>query len=156
MKIDICVSAQTTKLTNVVVSNTSMKGIKFLYDSRTGNTGMNREQLSNLNRLYDIKQLDEDWNGYGGHKINPTAIEISEAIVKGVSVQPIIYPTGRSSIQMQYELETDGSYLEFEVFETEIMCMLVPKRIYENTIFEKITCDNIRRVNQIVEEFYGR
>jgi hypothetical protein len=57
---------------------------------------------------------------------------------------------------MQYELETDGSYLEFEVFETEIMCMLVPKRIYENTIFEKITCDNIRRVNQIVEEFYGR
>jgi hypothetical protein len=132
-----------------------MIGVTLLYNAKTGNTATSQEQLGNLDRLYEISHLENNWDGNGAEKINNDAIEIAFSIIKNVSVQPELYPTGRKSIQLQYELE-DRSYLEFEIFENNIMCMKVPKRIYSNASFEEIDSGNVDRVNQIVKEFYGR
>ena len=116
---------------------------------------MNIEQLKNLDKLYDIRQLKEDWNGYGSKAISEAVINMPEIIVKNISNQPTIYPTGRASIQMQYELN-DRSYLEFEIFEEKIVCMKVPQRIYAKASFEIMKGVDMELINKIVKEFYER
>lgn len=63
----------------------------------------------NLERLWEISRLEENWNGYGAKPISQIILDRAEIIIRNVSVQPEIFPTGRGSIQMQYELP-DKSY----------------------------------------------
>ena len=137
------------------ISKNSMSGITLFYNNKTGSTAMNIEQLKNLDKLYDIRQLKEDWNGYGSKAISEAVINMSEIIVKNICNQPTIYPTGRASIQMQYELN-DRSYLEFEIFEEKIVCMKVPQRIYAKASFEIMKGVDMELINKIVKEFYER
>lgn len=134
-------------------SENNMCGVTLLYNNITGSTAMNLEQLRNLDKLYDIRHLKEDWNGYGSKCISESVIEMSEFIIKNIYNQPQMYPTGRSSIQMQFELE-DRSYLEFEIFEEKVVCMKVPQRIYKNASFEVMHGVNMELINKIVKEFY--
>mgnify|MGYP005762506273 CR=1 FL=1 len=113
------------------------------------------KQLKNLDKLYEIRQLKEDWNGHGSKAISEAVINMSEIIVKNICSQPTIYPTGRNSIQMQYELN-DKSYLEFEILEEKIVCMKVPQRTYTKASFEVIKGVDMELINKIVKEFYER
>ena len=72
-----------------------------------------------------------------------------------VNIQPEIYPTGRDSIQLKYELE-DRSYLEFEVFKDKILCMRIPQRNYNKSEYEIIQSVDIKRINEIIDNFYNR
>lgn len=108
----------------------------------------------NILRLDEIKNLPNDWNGYGASTFSLSLIEKCKEIVNTLSYQPKIYPTGRKSIQFQYELE-DKSYLEFEIFENMVMCLCVPKRVYANTITKKITSSEQENIKKIVDKFYG-
>lgn len=137
------------------VSKSNMEGLTFLYSGRTGNSARTYKQLENLDRIYDIKHLEKDWNGYGSRPISENVILSSEKIINNIVEQPKVYPTGRATIQMQYELE-DRSYLEFEVFEDKIVCMKVPKRIYAEASVKIIKEVNMDIINAIVKEFYGR
>lgn len=136
------------------ISKSIMGGLTFLYSGRTGNTARSTKQLDNLDRLYDIRQLETDWNGHGSQPISEKVISLSEVIINNILEQPKVYPTGRSTIQMQYELE-DRSYLEFEIFEEKIVCMRVPKRIYTEASVEIIKTMDMDKINMIVKEFYG-
>lgn len=131
-----------------------MKGMTFLYNSQTGNSAVSRDQLTNMDRLSYIEQLPDDWNGYGGRRIDPQVIEKCREIIKGICIQPVVFPTGRRTIQLQYELK-DKSYLEFEIYTDKIVCMQVPQRVYTNAVFETFTEININKINQIVKEFYA-
>lgn len=136
-------------------SKNIMRGFRLLYNNKTGSTAMNLEQLRNLDKLYDISQLKENWNGYGSKPISKIVMDYSEIIIKNVCSQPTIYATGRDSIQMQYELN-DRSYLEFEVFQEKIVCMKVPQRIYKKASFEIMKDVDMQLINKIIKEFYGR
>ena len=137
------------------VSKNNMKGLAILYSGRTGNSARTLKQLENLDRLYDIKNLEADWNGHGSRTISEKVISISKTIVNNICEQPSIYPTGRATVQMQYELE-DRSYLEFEIFEEKIICMKVPKRVYAKASVEIMRTLDMDIINTIVKEFYGR
>ena len=137
------------------VSGSGMGGFSIFYSSRTGNSASTLKQLENLDRLYDIEHLEKNWNGYGSKTISQNVISQSKAIIDNIIEQPKIYPTGRATIQMQYELE-DRSYLEFEIFEQKIICMNVPKRIYADASFEIMKAIDMDIINKIVKEFYGR
>ena len=76
-----------------------------------------------------------------------------EKIIEKLSYQPEIYPTGRKSIQFQYELN-DKSYLEFEIYEDKIMCLMVPKRVYSKAVEMQLTDSQEKRIGEIVDEFY--
>ena len=121
----------------------------------TGCVNLSLNRIRNLNRLENISKLEDDWNGYGSKAINKFVINIAENIINVVDEQPIIYPTGRSTIQMQYEL-ADKSYLEFEIFEDEVICMKIPKRVYENVSFKVIDVSDVETINEIVRSFYGK
>ncbi len=90
---------------------------------------MKPDIAKSLSRLNDIRKLPDDWNEYGARAFTDTLVYKCERIINLLSVQPSIYPTGRNSIQFQYELG-DKSYLEFEIFEDRTLCLQVPKRIY--------------------------
>ena len=69
--------------------------------------------------------------------------------------QPQIFPTGRQSIQLQYEL-ADRSYLEFEIFEEKVSCLEVPKRRYSDARTFEFPISETQRIKEIVKEFYGQ
>ena len=132
----------------------NMNYIIIYNNKETGNSAINEMQLANLDRLDNIALLKDDWNGYDGKKINETSIAVSRNIIRNILKQPVLYPTGRDSIQLQFELK-DKSYLEFEVFENRITCMQVPKRIYANAVFQTLEITDIQAISRIIEVFYG-
>lgn len=129
--------------------------VVFIYNSRNGLLFMKPEIIQNIKRLRDIENLDFDWDGYGAKPFSTVLIDKCERILTALSVQPSIYPTGRNSIQFQYEL-SDRSYLEFEIFENRTMCLQVPKRIYSDAVELELTDLEVDRIKEIVDSFYGR
>lgn len=114
-----------------------------------------RAKRKNLERLYDIAQLGDNWDGYGNGSISEKVVLTAEKLIRTVPRQPEIYPTGRNSIQLQYELP-DTSYLEFEIFEEKIVCMEVPERIYSRASFQILEETDTVKIGQIVEGFYAK
>ena len=114
---------------------------------------MNETKIKNLLRLQDISKFGDDWNGYGANSFDKNLIDSVENIIENVHVQPGIYPTGCNSIQLEYELE-DESYLEFEVFKDKILCMRIPQRNYNKSEHEVIQPTDIKRINEIIDNFY--
>lgn len=137
------------------INKTMGSVVMFVYNSRSGLLFMKPEVIKSIKRLRDIESLDFDWNGYGARPFSGSLIDKCERIVEGLSVQPLIYPTGRSSIQFQYEL-SDRSYLEFEIFENKTMCLQVPQRIYSEAIELELTDSEDNQIKEIVDNFYGR
>ena len=107
----------------------------------------------NFHRLDEIAKLEEDWNGYGAKVFSQDLINKCKNIINDLEVQPYIFPTNRKSIQFQYELE-DRSYLEFEIFEENISCLEVPKRIYSNACTYEFSISELKRIKEIVKKFY--
>ena len=125
----------------------------FIYDSRSGLI-MKPDIAKSLSRLNDIRKLPDDWNGYGARAFTDTLVYKCERIINLLSIQPSIYPTGRNSIQFQYELG-DKSYLELEIFEDRTLCLQVPKRIYSKAKEWQLTDSEESQIKEIVDNFYG-
>lgn len=137
------------------INKTVESVVMFIYNSRNGLLFVKPEVIKSIKRLRDIENLAFDWNGYGAKPFSSALIDKCERIVGALSVQPLIYPTGRNSIQFQYEL-SDRSYLEFEIFEDKTMCLQVPKRIYSDAMELELTNSEDNRIKEIVDNFYGR
>lgn len=76
----------------------------------------NRE--SQLNRLTEMKSFERNWNGYNGEPISNEAIKTAEMLVKLLNPTPFVSPTGRGTIQLEWE--NNNGYLELEIYENEI------------------------------------
>lgn len=128
--------------------------ITLIYNSRNGMLFMNKDAVKSVCRLNEIGKLPYDWNGYGAKPFSAMLIDKCQGIVNTLTYQPQIYPTGRQSIQFQYELK-DRSYLEFEIFENKTMCLYVPKRVYSDAKTMEITDSEGKNIKKIVDSFYG-
>ncbi len=137
------------------VSSDDVRDIVYYYNGRTKNCSRDRKRFDNLERLYDIAQLKTNWDGENSEKIPESVIRNTKTFIENICRQPVIFPTGRQSIHMQYELE-DTSYMEFEIFEDTITCMKVPQRVYAHAVFKTFQNLDMDQFNQIVEEFYGK
>lgn len=107
---------------------------------------------SNLELLKSFLFFDTNWNDYGAGKFQESLINFCKKIVEALQNKQLeIYPTGRNSIQMEYEKD-DGSYIEFEVFNETKVDMLEVKNS------EKIKEATLNRVEDIVScvnQFFG-
>ncbi len=128
--------------------------VTLVYNSRNGMLFMGKGVIISIKRLEDIGKLPYDWNGYGARPFSSALIDKCEKIVNELSHQPEIYPTGRQSIQFQYQLK-DKSYLEFEIFADKTMCLWVPKRIYADAVETEIIDAEEKQIKEIVDSFYG-
>ena len=109
----------------------------------------------NLFRLDQIAKLEENWNGYGARPFSQDLVDKCKDIISELELQPKIFPTGRQSIQFQYELE-DRSYLEFEIFREKISYLEVPQRRYSDARTFEFPISETKRIKEIIKEFYGQ
>ena len=84
--------------------------------SQDGISTMREELAKSFVRLDEIETLQDDWNGNGASAFSADIIDRVRELVSTLNIQPIILPTARDSIQMEYENEK-GDYLELELFE---------------------------------------
>lgn len=72
---------------------------------------------NNLKKLEEISKLEKNWNSYGANPIQKEVIEKSKRVLKIIKEckveQPFISPTGRETIQMEWD--KNMFYLEFEI-----------------------------------------
>ena len=70
----------------------------------------------NIDRLLTIMSFKSNWDGYGSEAFDKKLIKRCIHIIQRIRYQPKVFPTGRDSIQFEYE-KKNGHYLEFEIYE---------------------------------------
>ena len=109
-------------------------------------------RMSNISLLEEIKETQkEDEDDYVSDRVIDNALKL----VFNLEHQPELFKTHENSINMQFETK-DGSYLEFEVFEDRITCMIVPQRNYDKAGYPQVSLDNTDEINAIVRGVYGK
>ena len=112
-------------------------------------------KVKNLSRLEDMATLEENWNGYGAKGFSAALIAKCKEILNLLPQQPELYPTGRQTIHLQYELE-DRSYLGFEISEEKTTYLKVPQRKYDEAEERELAgADEVKKIKELVADFYG-
>jgi hypothetical protein len=105
---------------------------------------------SNKEKLNNFRSLEFNWNYADAFPFTKTLIDKVESILEHLTVQPKIFPTGRQSIQFEYE-KSNGDYLEFEIFEDLVNYLLIRKGI---EVEKQIPLKYIN-FNQMINTFYA-
>ena len=108
----------------------------------------------NLNKIELMSHFQADWNGNGGLPFSEEAIALFNAIIQTLNIQPVIAPTGRSSLYMEFQ-SSDMSELIFEIFVDRAERVFIPQGNYslaESEIFDENICSQIK---ESVRLFYG-
>lgn len=138
---------KTFSLQSGIVCN--IPGYNYMEDDYIVRNYMDKEKKMNLEKLEQIAQLKEDWDGDGAQPFSNCLISRVREIIMRLQNQPEIFPTACDSIQIEYD-GTDGSHLEFEISENDVNVYSVDKDGYEkNYSIEPESID------KVVEEFYG-
>ena len=74
----------------------------------------NEDLHRNLATLDEIKSLPANWDGCGAQGFSQFLLLTVNQILRGLRVQPEVFPTARQSLQLEYHKGAD--YLEFEIF----------------------------------------
>jgi hypothetical protein len=124
------------------------KPMYLIRDTEFNETKKNR----NLQSVENLRKFEEDWNGYGAGSFSAELCDFMEKIIKNLDeeYQPKLFPTGRESIQIEYE-KTNGEYLEIEVFSSRRI-ELFQITADGKEIEKNIGYDEIERA---VKTFYG-
>lgn len=81
------------------------------------------------NKIDEISNLPNNWNGYGADKFTEKVITRSKfilSIIESIGIGFDIFPTGRNSIQFEFYNDRN-EYLELEIFESEISGLMENK-----------------------------
>lgn len=104
----------------------------------------------NRKKLNSFKKLESNWNFSNAEPFESNLLLNIENILAELHAQPKIFPTGRQSIQFEYE-KNNGDYLEFEFFKNEINYLsIINEKEYEGKIDW-----NVGALNGLIDEFYA-
>ena len=103
-----------------------------------------RSTIKNIDRLRKFYQLENNWDGYGAEKIEGDLINFCLKVIRLLDddKQPLINPTGRNSIQLEYEKE-DGTYFELEFFSKNVIVLFRIDNVGNETT---ITLNSLKEV----------
>lgn len=110
------------------------------------------DMLKAFRKLRNILGYGDNWDGDGGKPFDIKLVEVVKNILVGISLQPEIFPTGRGSIQMEYE-GTNESYLEIEIKSQDKATVYMVRK--DGTETEKDIAPDVTSINRFIEEFYG-
>ena len=114
-----------------------------------------KELKRNLKILEQLSNLDENWaeqklfrkisdNKY----FSEEHINLVKNVINTLQIQPLIFPTYRHSIQLEYEI--NNAYLEFEIYINKIDMY---SKFHSNEIAREVSSDEI---NEITNEFFKK
>lgn len=132
---------------NAISSNFILSGVP----SNCNEVSIPNELCNNINVLSSFSELQENWDGYGAHPFEASFISDLKKVLVCLKYQPEVFPTGRGSIQLEYE-QDDGRYLEFECYNDRHVSVLHIDS--DGTEFESII--SFDQVSEVVDEFYGK
>jgi hypothetical protein len=136
-----------THFSNNSKGNYTLLFINFTNVSNTlNNSGSLFLIEENQKKISQLRSLLHNWNGYGAKPFSTILLDKIETLLPNLTVQPKIFPTGRESIQFEFE-KTNGDYLEFEIFEDSINYLLIRDGIeIEETLKES-------EINKLIKDF---
>lgn len=111
---------------------------------------MTSKVAESLSRIDQIKELGNNWNGNGATAFSKELLAKARELVTLLAEQPAIFPTGRDSIQLEYEKQ-NGDYLEFELFEGGRLKMFS----YTHDGISETKDVSFDEANKVVCAFYG-
>lgn len=114
------------------------------------NSDAYEKRIDNVARLMKIKS---DWEKDDNVVVPEGVINIAVVLIVNLNIQPLIFPTNRRSVQFEYD-KSDDSYLEFEIFEDKITCMIIPRRDYDDACFPVVEHNDYKKMNEIIGDFY--
>lgn len=79
---------------------------------------MSEELKEALESIEVIRGLEDNWNNNGAKQFSEKLINKAINLVKELTPTPEVFPTACNSIQLEWESE--GAYVELEVFEDRI------------------------------------
>lgn len=111
-----------------------------------------RKRQSNIRKLKSFLDLKDNWNDYGAKHFQKELKDKCIALINSLnlSYQPENFPTGRNSIQFEYE-KSDGAYLEIEIYDDQTALLLIDSKGCE---YES---ENVQwqEALQIINSFYA-
>jgi hypothetical protein len=110
-----------------------------------------KQKMRNLEILKGISELEYNWNNNEAEPFSPNLLSYCRNIINEIVHQPDIFPTGRKSIQMEYEKD-NGEYLELEIFENHINLFLIKESGEE---IEDVLPLEMTKINEVVLDFHG-
>ena len=110
-----------------------------------------REKLDkNILKVESFRNLTAGWNGSEVLPFKNSLLLSIIHLLPDLKFQPKIFPTGRQSIQFEYE-KPNGDYLEFEIFENTVMYLSV----VNDTEIEKEIKFDVGIFNEIIDAFHA-
>lgn len=108
--------------------------------------------LDSYIKLGQIKRLGDNWNGCGARAFDDVLINTVYKLIPMLIRQPEIFPTGRNTIQLEYD-GTNESYLEIEIMNEGLANILLIDKEGQEKEYTDVPNEN--NINKLVKEFYG-
>jgi len=146
---------KTTYATNRFIISPSSRISDMIAIQKSSSTRINNKfrysldkLLMNKKLLNNFSELEANWNGYDGLPIGENIINKTEAIISTLNFQPLIFPTGRGTIQLDYFKDNDN-LIEIEIFtDSQFMYKIVDGDDEEGDV-------DSEDIKEIIEEFYA-
>ena len=113
------------------------------------NVTLNLNRLINIEAIESLKNLKENWNGYGAHSFDRKTIQRFLTIINLLEIQPKISPTGRKTLVLAYEKDEDKK-LSFEIFEDKIDCAYLNIKDFSKSFIKQVKESEL---NQEINKF---
>ena len=100
--------------------------------------------VDNYRRLQEISQLAEGWDGYSAQPIPQEVISRTKELLMMLPEGAKIFPTGRSTVQIEYHKDVDN-YFELEISVTDYdMYSVLGDDEYEDSVPESEIVDRVK------------
>ena len=109
----------------------------------------------NIKQLYEIMNLEKNWNGHNADPIPESVIANAHDLLDKVKdTNPGIFPTASSSVQFEWYNDHDA-YLEVEIMEKDIVVLFSTKNgdKPETSVFHKEIAFDVIEIDDYVKRF---
>lgn len=110
----------------------------------------------NLNKVDEMYKFKKNWNLYGANPIPKETLDLTKKVLKELTMQPEVFPTGASTIQLEYE--KGNNYLEIELCENSLSLFMLNEKDKDSfsikSYYEFRGIDSVSDyINLLIEEY---
>lgn len=110
----------------------------------------------NLMKLEEIVNYKKNWNNYDAEPINKAVIARVKCILNILPYPPEIVPTAQECIQLEYNNDDEGKYLELVIYEDDIEGYIKAEDMVNLEIIESdFNLEDLNTLKTIVIDYFN-